>query len=52
MINQYFIPENETIIKNLKKELLRLRQQYSCPPNLNIRKKESWTYQKRVKPLE
>ena len=52
MINQYYIPENQVLIKSLKKELLRLRQQYSCPPNLNIRKKESWPYEKRVEPLK
>jgi arylsulfatase A-like enzyme len=54
MISQYYIPENETTIMELKRELVRLRNYYHCPPTItlrNINKQASWPYEKRTKPL-
>ena len=54
MISQYYIPENETTIMELKRELVRLRNYYHCPPTITLRnmnKQASWPYEKRTKPL-
>lgn len=54
MVNQYYIPENETTIMELKRELVRLRIYYHCPPTITLRnmnKQASWPYEKRTKPL-
>ena len=54
MISQYYIPENETTIIELKRELVRLRNYYHCPPTMTLRnmnKQASWPYEKRTKPL-
>lgn len=54
MISQYYIPENETTIMELKRELVRLRNYYHCPPTITLRnmnKQASWPYKKRTKPL-
>ena len=54
MISQYYIPENETTIMELKRELVRLRNYYHCPPSITLRnmnKQASWPYEKRTKPL-
>jgi hypothetical protein len=54
MISQYFIPENKTVITKLKKELVRLRNQYHCPPVIthrNMNKKANWDYEKRIIPI-
>ena len=42
MISQYFIPENKTVITKLKKELVRLSNQYNCTTiikHMNMNKK-------------
>ncbi len=51
MISQYYIPENKAIIAALKRELVRLRNQYDCPPSLNIRKEGDWPFEKWEEPL-
>ena len=54
MISQYFIPDNKTVITKLKKELVRLRNQYYCPPIITLRnmnKKANWDYEKRLMPI-
>jgi len=55
MINQYFIPENEPIIRRLKDDMIRLRNRYLLPPTLTAQNRDreaNWAYEKWTEPLE
>jgi arylsulfatase A-like enzyme len=51
MINQYYIPENDSIIAALKQELVRLRTQYDSGEGPDLNNEGVWPFEKWTEPL-
>lgn len=52
MVSQYYVPEYQETIEDLKEELKRLRTKYKCTSTIDFNREVKWPYEKRTTPVK